>query len=410
MQDYEQISTLYETNTTKILQIRRKSDNKLLIAKQLDYSQMSEKSKQQLVSEVNILREMKHSNVVRYYEYIIDKSSQIITIIMEFCENGDLGSRILQAKKEKHQTGFSEEFIWRIFTQISLALHDLHKRKEGLILHRDLKPANIFLDHNDNAKLGDFGFAKILEDPKDFATTKAGTLQYMPPELLNENKYTEKSEIWSLGCILYEMCSFAKPFEATNELALALKIRDGKIEQIPSKYSNEIRRVIAWCLSINHKERPNAEDLLNIPEISRRLREKRLKENQNILKKKEEEISAKKKELSLLEENLKKREQALLEKEEAYKEKIKRGEQMKSVEKGTARFETFYEQTNKTLTQKMKLFNSGGKKINDENLMVQQNYNNEGLRAAFNKRFSDLYKTGDNNSFKTLHYSSNKKG
>lgn len=392
MQDFEQISILYETNTTRILRIRRKSDSKVLIAKQLDYSQMSEKSKQQLVSEVNILREMKHPSIVRYYEYIIEKSSQLITIIMEFCEHGDLASLITQAKSEKSQSpGFCEDFIWRVFTQISLALHELHKRKEGLILHRDLKPANIFLDHCDNAKLGDFGFAKILENCKEFATTKAGTLQYMPPELLNENKYSEKSEIWSLGCILFEMCAFSKPFEASNELALALKIRDGKIEQIPAKYSNEIRRVIAWCLSINQKERPNAEDLLNIPEISRRLREKRLRENQSLLKKKEEEISERRKELRVLEENLRKREQNLLEKEQVWKEKAK---QRNSVEKGTARFETFCEQ-NRTLNQKIKIFNSGGKKNYnyDENQIMQQN--TEGLRAAFNKRLSDLHKTAD---------------
>ena len=402
MQEYDQLSVIYETPFTKIIKIRRKSDNKLLVSKQLNYGQMPEKAKHQLVLEVNILRELKHPNIVRYYEYNIDKNSQIINIIMEYCENGDLGNKIFQAKKQ--QTGsFPEEYIWKTFTQMSLALHEIHRRKDGLILHRDLKPANIFLDYNENAKLGDFGLSKILDESTDFASTKAGTLHYMSPEFLNENKYGEKSEIWAMGCILYELSSFAKPFEASNELALALKIRDGKIDPIPKHYSNELRRVIAWCLSLNQKDRPNVEDLLNIPEISKRLREKRLKENHSILKKKEEELKVKEQELIFLEENLKKKEQELNEEEEKIKEKSKKLENYKSLEKGTARFDE--NNMNKLLNQKMRLLSTGFKGLKTEEETFA---NNEGLKAAFNKRQSDFLKTEEIN-FKNFQYNSNKK-
>lgn len=402
MQEYEQLSIIYETDFTKILKIKRKSDNKLFVSKQLNYGQMPEKSKHQLVSEVNILRELKHPNIIRYYEYIIDKSSQIINIIMEFCENGDLASKILKFKKQ-NSGPIPEDFIWRLFTQISLALHEVHRRKEGLILHRDLKPANIFLDLNDNAKLGDFGLSKILDQNTDFTTTKAGTLNYMSPEFLNENKYTEKSEIWSLGCILYELCTLARPFDASNELALALKIRDGKIDPINYKYSSELKRIIAWCLAFNQKERPNVEDLLNIPEISRRLREKRLKENQVILKKKEDEILLKEEELMNLEDSLKQKEQNLLEEEEKYKAKLKKQENFK-MEKGTARFEAFND-TNKGISQKIRLVNSGLKGMKIDEDMV----NKEAMRTAYNnKRQSDLLRTDESN-FKNFQYNSNKK-
>ena len=412
MQDYDQLSILYETNVTKILKIRRKTDNKLLVSKQLNYGQMPEKAKHQLVSEVNILRELRHPNIVRYFEYAIDKTSQIINIIMEFCENGDLASRIFQAKKQN--TPFSEEAIWKIFTQISLALHEIHRRKDGLILHRDLKPANIFLDHHDNAKLGDFGLSKILDECTDFACTKAGTLHYMSPEFLNEGKYSEKSEIWAIGCILYELCCLNKPFEASNELALALKIRDRKMEPISKNYSSELKRVITWCLAYNQKERPNVEDLLNIPEISKRLREKRLKENQMILRKKEEEIAQKELELKTLEENLRRKEQNLIEEEEKIKEKMRKNDSFnKFNEKGekgtTARFELFNNDLNlnaKTLNQKIRLLSTGLKTMKMEEELFA---NNEAMKTGFNKRQSDVFKGEEYNNTKNFQYNSNKK-
>lgn len=159
----------------------------------------------------------------------------------------------------------SENHIWRIFTHIVLAVHEIHKRKEGKILHRDIKPANIFLDQYNNVKLGDFGFSKRLTDEAAYAYTNIGTPYYMSPEQINENKYNEKSDIWSLGCLLYEMACLSPPFTATNSLSLAMKIKNGKFERIPNQYSDELMRVIIWCLHKNMESRPQTEDLLNIP-------------------------------------------------------------------------------------------------------------------------------------------------
>lgn len=105
---------------------------------------MSEKEKQQLVSEVNILRELKHKNIVRYYDRIIDKQKTKIYIVMEHCEGGDMGKLIKNCSKNKDS--IPEELIWKIMTQVANALYECHRRKEGKILHRDLKPGNIFLD------------------------------------------------------------------------------------------------------------------------------------------------------------------------------------------------------------------------------------------------------------------------
>jgi NIMA (never in mitosis gene a)-related kinase len=98
------------------------------------------------VAEVNILRDLKHPNIVKYLDRIIDKQNSKIYIIMEYCEGGDLANFLKKIKKEKEE--FPEDAIWKILSQIIMALYEIHKRKEGKILHRDIKPANIFLDAN----------------------------------------------------------------------------------------------------------------------------------------------------------------------------------------------------------------------------------------------------------------------
>lgn len=114
-----------------------------------------------MINEVNILRELKHDNIVRYYDKIVDKKNTTIYIIMEYCAGGDLSQLINKCKQSKQY--IPEDFIWKMLMQIVLALFECHRRKDKkMILHRDLKPSNIFLDDKENPKLGDFGFAKAL--------------------------------------------------------------------------------------------------------------------------------------------------------------------------------------------------------------------------------------------------------
>lgn len=314
MENYEVLEHLTTGSYGKLSKVRRKADGKILVWKELFYGTMNEKEKQQLVSEVNILRELRHPNIVRYYDRIIDKQNQKIWIVMEYCEGGDLLRLFKKLKKEKEL--IPEETIWKFFMQIVLAVHEIHRRKEGKILHRDIKPANIFLDSSNNVKLGDFGLSKMMTDESGFTCTKVETPYYISPEQIDDNRYNEKSDIWACGCLLYEMCSLNRPFEASNQLSLALKIRNGKYEPIPSVYSSELQRVIQWILTRNIDERPSVEELLNIPEISMRLREKRLKECKNMLKKKEEDCKKKIETLEELEASLRARENELKLKEQ----------------------------------------------------------------------------------------------
>lgn len=180
-----------------VSKIRRKSDGKILCWKELEYGKMKEKEKQQIVAEVNILRELKHSNIVRYYDRIIDKAKAKIYIVMEFCENGDIAKLIKNCKRKKEY--ILEEIVWKILSQMAYALYDCHKRKGGKILHRDLKPGNVFLDKNNNVKIGDFGLSRVMGQESIYAYTRVGTPYYMSPEQVNAKKYDDKSDIWSLG-------------------------------------------------------------------------------------------------------------------------------------------------------------------------------------------------------------------
>jgi NIMA (never in mitosis gene a)-related kinase len=148
-----------------------------------------------------------------------------------------------------------------LFIQICLGLHYLHSAR---ILHRDLKTLNIFLSKDNKIKIGDLGGAKILEASQDYATSKVGTPYYLSPEVCEDRPYNEKSDIWSLGCILYEMCTLRHPFEAKNQAALLLKIIKGKYESIPRIYSRQLGEIVHSCLIKDFKKRPSIINILQL--------------------------------------------------------------------------------------------------------------------------------------------------
>ena len=308
MENYEHLNVIGKGNFGSISKIKRISDGKILVWKEMDYGKMSEKEKSQIVAEVNILRELKHPHIVKYYDRIIDKKNTKIYIIMEYCEGGDIGHLIKRLKKNKEN--MAEDLIWKVFTQVVLAIYECHSmNKDGKkVLHRDLKPNNVFLDSENNVKLGDFGLARVLSNESIFAQSHVGTPYYMSPEQIEEKEYDEKSDIWSLGCLLYELTTLNPPFEAKNHYSLAIKIKSGKVERISNRYSEELQRVILWLMQVDPVRRPSIEDLLNLPQVSLRIREKRLKENFIKLKKFEESLKLKETEITEKERNLEERE------------------------------------------------------------------------------------------------------
>ncbi|KAI8929250.1 kinase-like domain-containing protein [Entophlyctis helioformis] len=276
MDNYEPLELLGSGSFGVIRKVRRISDGKVLARKEIDYRRMSEKEKRQLVAEVNILRELRHPNIVRYYERVVNRHNCQIYIIMEYCEGGDLAAVIRRCKKEKRY--IPEDVVWNLLSQLLLALQECHRSDvHPAILHRDIKPDNVFLDKMLNVKLGDFGLSRIIDNPEvEFAKTYVGTPFYMSPELVNESRYNTKSDVWALGCIIYELCTLEPPFQANSQPALATKIRAGKIQPLPSQYSSELEQMIQAMLILDYEKRPSTQELLGHQRIRLSIREQDL--------------------------------------------------------------------------------------------------------------------------------------
>lgn len=157
-------------------------------------------------------------------------------------DGGDLG----QYLKKQNEVYLPEDKVWWFFIQTCLGIQYLHARK---ILHRDLKTINLFLTKEERLKIGDLGVAKEVQE--SHTHTIVGTPYYLSPELCEEKPYNNKSDIWSLGCILYELCTMKHPFDAKTQGGLFLKIIKEAYEPIPDFYSKDLSEIISWCLQKN---------------------------------------------------------------------------------------------------------------------------------------------------------------
>ena len=113
-------------------------------------------------------------------------------------------------------------------------------------------------------KLGDFGLSKAIQS-HDFASTYVGTPYYMSPEICAAGQYTSHSDIWSVGCIIYELCAKKPPFDGKTHFHLVQKIKEGRYEPLSAIYSTELQMMIKNCLNTNPSRRPKTSELIDLP-------------------------------------------------------------------------------------------------------------------------------------------------
>lgn len=186
---------------------------------------------------------------------------------MEFANNGDLFQKIVEL--QKRGSLMPEDEVWGIFVQIVKGLKALHDMK---IYHRDLKSANVFMNADGTVKLGDMNVSKVAK--KVLLYTQTGTPYYASPEVWKDQPYDSKSDIWSLGCVLYEMTTLKPPFRADDMAGLYKKVVRGSYPKIPGVYSQDLAAVIRALLQVEPHFRPSCDKILAMTQVVRRMEEK----------------------------------------------------------------------------------------------------------------------------------------
>ena len=209
MKDFTILKKLGDGAFSTVHQVKRVSDGAIYAMKKVAMGKLSEKEKQNAVNEIRILASITHTNVIGYKEAFFDNKDNCLCIIMEMADGGDLLQAIELKKKNKEK--FTEKQIWHYFVQIVRGLKALHDLK---IIHRDIKCANIFLTKDGVVKLGDLNVSKVCK--LGLLKTQTGTPYYASPEVWKDQPYDYRSDIWSLGCVLYEMIALLPPFRATS--------------------------------------------------------------------------------------------------------------------------------------------------------------------------------------------------
>ncbi|KAJ7939780.1 kinase-like domain-containing protein [Mycena leptocephala] len=251
-----------------VTKVRRKDNGRIFARKEINFGSMTEQDVLQLMTEVHVLEHIKHDHIIYYQERYVDVESKRLYIVTEYCAGGDLSAIILRAVKQKKY--ITEDTVWTYFMQILSALEYCHNTGEGRsdvnwkgqILHRDLKPANVLLDQFNTVKLGDFGLAKVLPEGR-FGDTFAGTPYYMSPEMIQGTIYNHKSDIWSLGCLIYHLCVLRPLFhQAESQDELNKLIQGAEIPSLPKYYTQSLNDIVQTMLVRNPEMRPSAAALL----------------------------------------------------------------------------------------------------------------------------------------------------
>ncbi|XP_052494020.1 serine/threonine-protein kinase Nek4 isoform X2 [Budorcas taxicolor] len=243
--------------------VRHRRDGRQYVIKKLNLRNASSRERRAAEQEAQLLSQLKHPNIVTYKESW-EGGDGLLYIVMGFCEGGDLYRKL----KEQEGRLLPESQVVEWFVQIAMALQYLHEKH---ILHRDLKTQNVFLTRTNIIKVGDLGIARVLENHCDMASTLIGTPYYMSPELFSNKPYNYKSDVWALGCCVYEMATLKHAFNAKDMNSLVYRIIEGKLPPMPKDYSPELAELIRTMLSKRPEERPSVRSILRQPYIKRQI-------------------------------------------------------------------------------------------------------------------------------------------
>ena len=267
IRDFKKEKVLGKGSFGSVYLVRRKQDNKIYALKTVIMEKLNKREQENSVNEVRILASVNHPNVIGYKEAFWDDDGSSLNIVMEYADDGDLHSKIDKMKKAGGI--FKEPLIWSYAIQMIEGLKALHDKK---IMHRDLKSANIFLVKDKHqCKLGDMNVSKVIKEK--VLRTQTGTPYYASPEVWNDNPYSYKSDLWSIGCVIYELCALRPPFQGKDLDELYENVCKGKPERINKIYSDDLWKMILMLLQVDVEKRVDCNLFLNSDLIKKKIEE-----------------------------------------------------------------------------------------------------------------------------------------
>lgn len=252
MDRFSVIETLQKTDFTSVARVIRNRDDHPFVIKEMRQWILQRDSKDM----VEKLCACNHPHVVQHFEWFEEPGYYFL--VMEDMTGGDL-RKILDSRENRLLLQEGEALL--CFCPVVKALEFLH---ESGIVHRKIVPENVFLTPEGVVKLGDFGLGKTADIKFDKRVLNYGTSKYTAPELLDGSKGDRRSDVWAMGCLLYELLTLQHPFQCSSHREFVRNVTTGNYAPLPETISTQTKELVASMLKVNPDERITAKEIVDL--------------------------------------------------------------------------------------------------------------------------------------------------
>ena len=254
---YNILDEIGEGGFGKTFKVINKKNNEIYVIKKIP---IKDNDLEKIIKEAEILSKIHNENIVKYFDSFID--NKYFYIVMEYCQGLDLKKYINKYKKVKGNEKINPNIIYKFIIDICKGLKEIHKKN---VIHKDIKPENLLITENNKIKICGFGISALLDHNNKYTNTTIGTYNYCAPEILDNKPYNNAIDIWSLGCVIYELCTKKLCFEGFLGLKLINKIMNCDFTPLNQELNNyyQLNDLIKLLLNKDYKKRPSADDIID---------------------------------------------------------------------------------------------------------------------------------------------------